>query len=145
MAQAHAAAQLRTPTPAGRAPSARRPRVVEQPERAVSLRRPTTVQRTGVVNRLRVARAAPLVLVAAKTPVVTVVDDVDLLDDNAALRLLMRFADELPAESQLVLVGRSNADLPLARLRAGGRLLEIGTEELRFTNREASMLFHNAD
>jgi len=178
------------------------------------------VQRTGVVNRLRVARAAPLVLVAAppgygkttvvaewsrrderpfawvtieggedarsvvaqlaaslahalvhtrggsiarrlppeqtiaylgrllaaaKTPVVTVVDDVDLLDDDAALRLLMRFADELPSESQLVLVGRSNADLPLARLRAGGRLLEIGTEELRFTNREASMLLHNVD
>src|SRR5690348_14217304 len=63
MAQAHAAAPLLTP--AGRRSSTGKPESVEQPKRTTSLRHATTVQRPGVVNRLRVARAAGIVLLTA--------------------------------------------------------------------------------
>jgi LuxR family transcriptional regulator, maltose regulon positive regulatory protein len=79
-------------------------------------------------------------IVASNSPIVVVLDDIDLLQGLEAARLLGCFAEELPPGSQLVLITRSDPPLPLARFRARGQLVEFGIDDLRFTNREASAL-----
>src|SRR3954468_21642894 len=192
-----------------------RPRVATRPPAAarietrfatrltIPVHRPTTVTRAGLVNRLRVARAARVVLVTAPggygkttlvadwarrdgrpfawysvdpaddraafarflaasvarahsidgpvleaiqprrrpdetiavlgrmlalvdTPTVVVLDDVDLLRDADSHRLLARFVEEVPNDSQVVLIGRSAPPLPLARQRTRGQVIELG-------------------
>ena len=60
------------------------------------------------------------------TPVVLVLDDVHLLHDSECRAALPVLADHVPVGSQLVLAGRDEPPLRVARLRAQGRLLEIG-------------------
>jgi LuxR family transcriptional regulator, maltose regulon positive regulatory protein len=60
------------------------------------------------------------------------------LDAIAALTLLV------PDGSQLVFSGRSEAAVPLAKIRASGRLLEIGPSELALTDAEARALLATA-
>jgi LuxR family maltose regulon positive regulatory protein len=83
-------------------------------------------------------------LLAGADPTVIVLDDVDLLHDPEALRLLALFVDELPNNSQLVLVTWSQPPLSVARLLARGELVEMGVDDLRFTDREAGALFRHA-
>src|SRR3954470_6567868 len=90
----------------------------------------------------RVARLAAA-LEASQTPVVLVLDDAERLD-AAATDVLVQLVAELPAESQLVLVSRSASLLPIARLRAQGDVIEIGVDQLRFSDREAASLLARA-
>jgi len=83
-------------------------------------------------------------IIASGTEIVVVLDDVDLLHGVESARVLVRFVEELPAGSQVVLITRSDPPLPLARLRARGRLVEFGIDDLRFTNREATALLRLA-
>jgi LuxR family maltose regulon positive regulatory protein len=78
------------------------------------------------------------------SPIVVVLDGVERLRDPESVRLLARFVDELPQNAQLALVGRAEIPLPLARLRAHGELMELGLDDLRFSNREAAALLRNA-
>src|SRR3954447_4477505 len=78
------------------------------------------------------------------TPTVVVLDDVDLLRDAESHRLLARFVEELPDDSQVVLIGRSAPPLPLARQRTRGQLIELRADDLRLTDREAATLLHRA-
>jgi LuxR family maltose regulon positive regulatory protein len=69
---------------------------------------------------------------------VLVLDDYHVLRSGAvhdALAFLLEYA---PPPMRLVVAGRGSPPLPLARLRAAGRLTEIGEAELRFTLEEAS-------
>src|SRR5918993_1339538 len=69
---------------------------------------------------------------------VLVLDDYHVLSSGAihdALAFLLEYA---PPPMRLVVAGRASPPLPLARLRAAGRLTEIGEAELRFTPEEAS-------
>ena len=69
---------------------------------------------------------------------VLVLDDYHVLHSGAvhdALAFLLEYA---PPPMRLVVAGRGSPPLPLARLRAAGRLTEIGEAELRFTLEEAS-------
>src|SRR4051795_10375135 len=70
-------------------------------------------------------------------PVVLVLDDVHRLMSTPALDVLRKLVTALPPGAQLVLSSRTEPPLPLARLRAEGRLAEVGTAELRLTAREA--------
>ena len=57
-----------------------------------------------------------------ESQVVVVLDDVDLLGDQAAIRALQLFVEELPAECQLVLVARAEpASVPPSSRRAALR------------------------
>jgi LuxR family transcriptional regulator, maltose regulon positive regulatory protein len=67
-------------------------------------------------------------------------DDVDRLTDPRCVRLLAQAVDDLPEGSQLAFAGRALPLLPFARLRAEGRLFELGAGELAFTEREAAAL-----
>ena len=79
---------------------------------------------------------------AAGEPTLLVVDDADLLDDEG-VATLARLISETPTGSTVVLTGRSLGGLnkfSLARLRAAGRLLELGPRDLAMSRREAGTL-----
>ena len=77
-------------------------------------------------------------------PVVLVLDDLHLLRDREGLATIGRLIDDLPAGSQLAMASRAEPPLPLARLRAEGRVLEIGPEDLALDHREATELLEQA-
>ena len=81
---------------------------------------------------------------AMSTPVVLVVDDVHLLDNRECLAALSALADHVPGGSRLVLAGRATPPLRIARLRAEGRILEIGPADLSLTRQEAASLLRGA-
>ena len=63
-------------------------------------------------------------------PVVLVVDDVHLLVSRECRDAVSVLADHVPGGSRLVLAGRAEPPLRVARLRAQGRILEVGPREL---------------
>ncbi len=81
---------------------------------------------------------------AMSTPLVLVLDDVHLLHDRECRAALSALADHVPGGSRLVLAGRARPPLRIARLRAEGRITEIGPRELSLTLGEASALLGNA-
>ncbi len=80
-------------------------------------------------------------LAAIGDPLVLVLDDVHELRDRDCLDALESIAKHLPEGSQLVLVGRGEDGLPLARLRTEGSLLAIGPSDLALSDAEAKALF----
>jgi len=78
------------------------------------------------------------------SPVVLVLDDAHVLHDRECRAALSVLADHVPGGSRLVLAGRAQPPLRVVRLRAEGRILEIGPRELSLTAEEASSLLRNA-
>ena len=78
-------------------------------------------------------------------PVALVLDDVHALHNSECLAALSVLADHVPRGSRLALAGRAEPPLRVARLRAEGRILEIGPEDLSLTPEEASSLLRNAE
>ncbi len=78
-------------------------------------------------------------------PVVLVLDDVHLLHNSECRAALSVLADHVPAGSRLVLAGREDPPLRIARLRAEGRILEIGPGDLSLTREEAAALLRDAE
>ena len=79
------------------------------------------------------------------SPVALVLDDVQALHNSECRAALSVLADHVPAGSRLALAGRAEPPLRVARLRAEGRLLEIGPDDLSLTSDEASSLLRNAN
>ena len=73
-----------------------------------------------------------------------VLDDYHLVDARPVHASLAFLLEHLPPGLHLVLAGRSDPPLPLARLRAGGQLAELRADELRFTAEEAAALLRAA-
>ena len=91
-----------------------------------------------VVPRLGAAFASMTV------PVVLVLDDVHLLANREGRDALSILAEHVPPGSRLVLAGRAAPPLRVARLRAEGRLLEVGPADLALTRPEAAALLRDA-
>jgi LuxR family transcriptional regulator, maltose regulon positive regulatory protein len=81
---------------------------------------------------------------AARSPIVLVLDDVNLLHTRAALEAVEALIDDELEGSMVVLSGRVAPRLPLAPLRARGLLLELGVDDLALSGREARMLLSAA-
>ena len=79
------------------------------------------------------------------SPVVLVLDDVHLLHNSECRAALSVLADHVPAGSRVAFAGRSEPPLRVARLRAEGRILEIGPGELSLTCGEAEALLRAAE
>ena len=79
------------------------------------------------------------------SPVVLLLDDVHTLHNRECRAAVSVLADHVPAGSRLALAGRAEPPLRIARLRAEGRILEIGPGDLSLTPEEASSLLRNAD
>src|SRR5215469_9751390 len=99
-----------------------------------ALASPTSSVPGAVVPRLGAAFAA------MTSPVVLVLDDVHLLHNIACRGALSVLADYVPRGSRLVLAGRAEPPPRIARLRAQGRLMEIGPGDLSLTLAEAGAL-----
>jgi LuxR family transcriptional regulator, maltose regulon positive regulatory protein len=82
--------------------------------------------------------------IAEEPDLLVLLDDVHVLQSRAALGTLERLLDRLARGTTVVLSGRRRPQLPLARLRAEGRLLEIGVDELALSKREAETLLRRA-
>jgi LuxR family transcriptional regulator, maltose regulon positive regulatory protein len=81
----------------------------------------------------------------AALPAVLVLDDVHLLHNRVCLDAVTGLIDYLPPGSQLAVAGRGEPPLPLARLRAEGRMVEIGPEDLAMDAAEARTLLARGD
>ena len=79
-------------------------------------------------------------LASMTAPVALVLDDVHVLHDRECRAAMPVLADHVPGGSQLVLAGRDAPPLPIARLRAEGKVMEIGPGDLALTLTEASSL-----
>jgi LuxR family transcriptional regulator, maltose regulon positive regulatory protein len=79
-------------------------------------------------------------LAALPAPVVLVLDDYHVIRDRSCHDQVAFLLAHLPVTAQLVLVTRADPPLPLARLRAAGKLAEVRAPELRFTTAQAAAL-----
>ena len=70
--------------------------------------------------------------------VVLVLDDYHLIDAHDVQDGMAFLLEHLPAQIHLVIAGRADPALPLARLRGRGELVEIRAADLRFTPDEAA-------
>ena len=82
---------------------------------------------------------------AMTSPVALVLDDVHLVHNPECRSALSVLADHVPAGSRLVLAGRTEPPVRIARLRAEGRILEIGRADLSLTREEAASLLRGAE
>jgi LuxR family maltose regulon positive regulatory protein len=87
---------------------------------------------TALINELAAQPGRDEVLLA--------LDDYHLVDAGPVHESVAFLLENLPPGLLLVVSGRSDPPLPLARLRARGLLAELRAAELRFTNGEAAAL-----
>ena len=79
-------------------------------------------------------------LAAREVPMVLVLDELEHIESPPTVRLIRSLADNLPPESQLALSTRTAPSLPLGRLRANRRLMELRRTDLVMTRRECETL-----
>jgi LuxR family maltose regulon positive regulatory protein len=77
-------------------------------------------------------------LTSISTPFALVLDDYQFITGPAVNETLTFILEHLPPHVHLVIASRVDPSIPLHRLRAAQRLLEIRTEDLRFTVDETS-------
>jgi LuxR family transcriptional regulator, maltose regulon positive regulatory protein len=76
--------------------------------------------------------------------VLLVLDDYHLVDSGPVHESVAFLLENLPPGLRVVVSGRADPPLPLARLRARGQLAELRAAELRFTSEEAAALLGEA-
>jgi LuxR family transcriptional regulator, maltose regulon positive regulatory protein len=76
--------------------------------------------------------------------VLLVLDDYHLIQAASVHHSLTVLLERLPVQLRLLLAGRVDPPLPLARLRARGQLVELRAAELRFTPEETAALLGEA-
>ncbi|WP_207454014.1 LuxR C-terminal-related transcriptional regulator [Herbiconiux sp. SYSU D00978] len=111
---------------------------------------------TALAGATRSAEQALAVLEAAEAPidaaltalvneldlsadeVVLVLDDFHAIEDRDILHGVEFLVENAPPNLRIVLAGRADPALPLGRLRASGRLVELRAADLRFTEHEVA-------
>lgn len=81
-------------------------------------------------------------LAALPVPLTLVFDDYHLVSSQEVMHSVAFLVEHLPPGVRLALAARADPELPLARLRARGELLEIRADDLRFTEDETSALLN---
>jgi LuxR family transcriptional regulator, maltose regulon positive regulatory protein len=76
-------------------------------------------------------------------PCFLVLDDTQRIENDQVYASLTYLLEHQPANFHLVIASRAAPPLPLARLRAKNRLLEVGSRELRFTDDEVAAFFRD--
>ena len=84
------------------------------------------------------------VIASMDGPVAIVIDHAEALVSQECQDMVAELAVRLPPGSRLAIGSRRELPLPVPRLRASGRLAEIGATELAMTSGEASALLHAA-
>ena len=99
------------------------------------------VPRVDIVAEVLPALCAELM--AESSELVLVLDDYHLVTNPEVDEGLAYLVDHLPRTLELVLASRTEPPLPLARMRAGGDLVEIDAEKLSFSEEEADLLLND--
>jgi LuxR family maltose regulon positive regulatory protein len=76
--------------------------------------------------------------------IILLLDDYHVISDQAICDSMRFLLDHAPATLHLVLISRTDPDLPLSRWRVRGQLLEIRDRDLRFTEAEAASFLRDA-
>lgn len=84
-------------------------------------------------------------LSASARPAVLVLDDVHLLQSWDCLEAVASLIDYLPPGSQFAIAGRGEPPLPFPRLRAEGRVVELGAGDLAMDRQEAGSLLEGTE
>jgi LuxR family transcriptional regulator, maltose regulon positive regulatory protein len=84
-------------------------------------------------------------LASRRLPFVLALDDAHLLQNDECLDHVLALVEHLPDGSQLAIAGRGESPLPLARLRAEGRVVEIGADDLAMDTQETAALLRGAE
>jgi LuxR family maltose regulon positive regulatory protein len=77
-------------------------------------------------------------------PVTLVLDHAEAVTNKQCLNTIAEFALRLPPGWQLAMASRAGVPLPVARLRAQGRIVEVSAEDLAMGPEEASSLLEGA-
>jgi LuxR family transcriptional regulator, maltose regulon positive regulatory protein len=83
-------------------------------------------------------------LAAVEDDVVLVLDDYHLVEAREVHAGMTFLVEHLPAQVHVVIAGRADPALPLARWRARGELVEVRAADLRFTAEEAAAYLADA-
>jgi LuxR family maltose regulon positive regulatory protein len=81
-------------------------------------------------------------LITAEERLTIVLDDAGLVDSRSIYAEVAECVEQLPLSVSFILSTRVDPPLPLARLRAAGRLNEIRSDELAFTAEETRSFLH---
>ncbi|MDQ0734970.1 LuxR C-terminal-related transcriptional regulator [Arthrobacter agilis] len=86
------------------------------------------------------AALTPLIndMTRSARPMILFLDDFQVIEDTSVRDAVVFLLDHLPPGMHVAIASRSDPLLPLARLRAGGRLTELRAADLRFTQDEAT-------
>ena len=76
-------------------------------------------------------------------PLILVLDDYYHITETGIHTALTSLLDHLPPSVHLILATRADPPVPLSRLRAQGKLLEVRTEQLRWTQEETRLFLEN--
>src|ERR687898_2597340 len=76
--------------------------------------------------------------------IAVVLDDYHVIDSESVHRIVSYLLERLPEGVHIVLSGRVDPPLPLARLRARGQMAELHASDLRFTPEEAAAFLGDA-
>jgi len=75
---------------------------------------------------------------------ILILDDYHVIEHQAIAESMLFFLDHLPSNLHLVFATRADPELPLARWRVRGQLLEIRDRDLRFSREEAASFLRQA-
>ncbi|MGD2050461.1 MAG: LuxR C-terminal-related transcriptional regulator [Chloroflexota bacterium] len=75
-------------------------------------------------------------------PIILVLEEYHLITAPSVHQAVTFLLDHLPPLLQLVVTTRSDPPLPLSRLRASGELIEIRTDDLRFSTEETAVFLN---
>jgi len=82
-------------------------------------------------------------LLETNTPLAVVLDDYHVIESQEIHQFITYFLEHLPPHVHVILATRSDPPIPLSRFRARGQMIEIRSQDLRFTPEE-SLDFLNA-
>ena len=83
-------------------------------------------------------------IASMRLPVSVVLDHIEAVRNKGCLNTIAELALHLPPGWQFALASRAKVPLPTARLRAQGRIVEVGAEDLAMSPQEASWLLAGA-
>jgi LuxR family maltose regulon positive regulatory protein len=103
----------------------------------------------GTIQGIRPAQFENLItllvneLASNPDPFVLVLDDFHVIHSEEVLRIVSFLLEHLPHQMHLAILTRTDPPLPLSRLRARNRLLDIRADELRFAHDEVAAFLND--
>jgi LuxR family transcriptional regulator, maltose regulon positive regulatory protein len=82
-------------------------------------------------------------IIATAEPFVFVMDDYHVITDPEIQQMLLFLLDHMPSQMHLIISSRSDPPWPLSRLKVRDEILEIRSQEMRFTLEEAAAFLND--